>query len=115
MRSAQGTIEAPCARERDCGSQTCRTPFSPGLRRGGGWGYACRMLDWTTCPAVERVPGRVSGAWVFKDTRLPVRTLFENLEAGASVDEFLQWYEGVTRQQVLDVLRHAERSLAVPA
>jgi uncharacterized protein (DUF433 family) len=58
------------------------------------------------------VPGRVSGAWVFKGTRLPVRTLFENLEAGATVDDFLAWYEGVTREQALDVLRHAERSLA---
>ena len=70
------------------------------------------MLDWSECKSVERVPERVSGAWVFKGTRLPVRTLFENLEAGATVDQFLDWYEGVTREQVLDVLRHAERSLA---
>jgi len=69
------------------------------------------MLDWTQCTSVERVPGRVSGAFVFKGTRLPVATLFENLEAGATVSDFLQWYEGVTREQVLDVLRHAERSL----
>jgi uncharacterized protein (DUF433 family) len=71
------------------------------------------MLDWSECSSVERVPGRLSGAWVFKGTRLPVRTLFENLEAGATVDDFLGWYEGVTRAQVLDVLQHAERSLAV--
>lgn len=70
------------------------------------------MLDWATCKSVERVPGRVSGAWVFKGTRLPVKTLFENLEAGASVDDFLAWFEGVTREQVRDVLRHAEQSLA---
>ena len=70
------------------------------------------MLDWSACKSVERVPGRVSGAWVFKDTRLPVKALFENLEAGASVDDFLAWFEGVTREQVLDVLRHAEQSLA---
>ena len=70
------------------------------------------MLDWSECKSVECVPGRVSGAWVFKDTRLPVRTLFENLEAGATVGDFLAWYEGVTREQALDVLRHAERSLA---
>jgi uncharacterized protein (DUF433 family) len=70
------------------------------------------MLDWSQCDAVERVPGRVSGAFVFKGTRLAVATLFENLEAGASVSDFLKWYEGVTRKQVLDVLRHAERSLA---
>ena len=70
------------------------------------------MLAWSECKSVERVPERVSGAWVFKGTRLPVRTLFENLEAGATVDQFLEWYEGVTREQVLEVLRHAERSLA---
>ena len=70
------------------------------------------MLNWSTCPSVERVADRVSGAWVFKGTRLPVKTLFENLEAGATVADFLQWYEGVNREQVLDVLKHAERSLA---
>ena len=70
------------------------------------------MLDWADCKSVERVPGRVSGAWVFRGTRLPVRTLFENIEGGATVDQFLDWYEGVTREQVLDVLHHAERSLA---
>ncbi|MEQ1858523.1 MAG: DUF433 domain-containing protein [Chthoniobacteraceae bacterium] len=70
------------------------------------------MLDWSECKSVERVPGRVSGAWVFRGTRLPVRTLFENIEAGATVDEFLTWYEGITREQVLDVLHHAGRSLA---
>lgn len=70
------------------------------------------MLDWTTCPAVERVPDRVSGAWVFKGTRVPVRALFENLEESASVNEFLNWFPGVTREQVLAVLAHAEQSLA---
>lgn len=70
------------------------------------------MLDWSDCPSVERVPERVGGAWVFKGSRLPVRTLFENLEAGATIDDFLAWYEGVTREQVRAVLRHAEQSLA---
>jgi uncharacterized protein (DUF433 family) len=69
------------------------------------------MLDWPTCPSVERVAERVSGAWVFKGSRLPVSILFEHLEAGGTVDNFLEWYEGVTREQVLDVLKHAERSL----
>lgn len=69
------------------------------------------MLDWKECPAVERVPGRVSGAWVFKGTRVPVRALFENLEEGASLDDFLRWFPGVTRDQVVAVLAHAERSL----
>jgi uncharacterized protein (DUF433 family) len=70
------------------------------------------MLDWTQCTAVERVPGKVSGAWVFKNTRVPVRALFENIEDGATVNDFLVWFPGVTREQVEAVLEHAERSLA---
>jgi uncharacterized protein (DUF433 family) len=58
------------------------------------------MLDWSQCPAVERVGGKVSGEWLFKDTRVPVRALFENLEDGARVDDFLEWFPGVTREQV---------------
>jgi uncharacterized protein (DUF433 family) len=69
------------------------------------------MLDWTQCPAVERIPGKVSGAWLFKDTRVPVSALFQNLEDGATVDQFLEWFPGVTRQQVEAVLEHANRSL----
>jgi len=75
------------------------------------WPYADSMLDWKRCSAVERVPDRVSGAWVFNGTRVAVRALFENLEAGATVDDFLQWFPGVTRDQVLAVLAHAEHSL----
>jgi uncharacterized protein (DUF433 family) len=71
------------------------------------------MLDWNTCPVVERTPERVSGAWVFKGTRVPVKALFENIEEGASVDEFLEWFPGVTREQALAVLAHPEKSLAV--
>jgi uncharacterized protein (DUF433 family) len=69
------------------------------------------MLDWTTCPAVERVPGRLGGAWVFKGTRVPVHALFENLEGGATVGQFLDWFPGVTPRQVDMVLEHARRSL----
>ncbi|MGA2893653.1 MAG: DUF433 domain-containing protein [Xanthobacteraceae bacterium] len=71
------------------------------------------MLDWTQCSAVERSPDKVSGEWIFKTTRVPVRALFENLEGGARIDEFLEWFPGVTREQVELVLRHAERSLEV--
>ena len=71
------------------------------------------MLDWTNCAAVERVPGKVSGAWVFKGTRVPVQALFENLEGGATVDQFLEWFPGVTREQALKVLKFAESSLTV--
>ena len=71
------------------------------------------MLDWSTCGAVERIPGKVSGAWLFKGTRVPVRALFENLEGGATIDEFLEWFPGVTRDQVEAVLPYTEESLAV--
>lgn len=70
------------------------------------------MLDWSTCPEVERIPDKVSGAWLFKGTRVPVRALFENLESGATIDEFLEWFPGVARPQVEAVLAHAGRSLA---
>jgi uncharacterized protein (DUF433 family) len=53
------------------------------------------MLEWRGCSAVERVPGKVSGVWIFKGTRVPVRALFENLEDGARVDDFLEWFPGV--------------------
>ncbi len=69
------------------------------------------MLDWSECPAVERVPGKVGGAWVFTGTRVPVKALFENLEDGARVDDFLEWFPGVAREQGEAVLRHAEQSL----
>ena len=72
-----------------------------------------RRLDWTQCAVLGRVPGKVSGAWGFKSTRVPVRALFENLEDGATVSEFLTWFPGVTRAQVEAVLEHAERSLAL--
>jgi uncharacterized protein (DUF433 family) len=71
------------------------------------------MLDWNECSAVERIPGKVSGERLFKGTRVPVRALFENLESGARIDDFLAWFPGVTRDQVEVVLKHAERSLAV--
>ena len=73
------------------------------------------MIDWQTCPTVERSPGKVSGAWVFRGTRVPVRALFENLEDGATVDDFLEWFPGVTRVQVEAVLEHTAASLATEA
>ena len=71
------------------------------------------MLDWKNCPVVERNPEKVSGAWVFKNTRVPVRALFENLESGATVNDFLEWFPGVERKQVEAVLEFAEASLTV--
>ncbi len=70
------------------------------------------MLDWGECSAVERVSDKVGGAWLFRGTRVPVKALIENLEAGATVDEFLEWFPGVSGEQVHSVLEHTARSLA---
>ena len=70
-------------------------------------------LDWSQCPAVESVPGRVSGACVFRGTRLPVATIFENLEAGLTIDEIIEQFD-VNREQVNAVLDFAARSLVAP-
>ena len=67
--------------------------------------------DWSGCPAVEREAGKLSGAWVFRETRVPVCVLFQNLEDGATVDDFLEWFPGVARQQVEDVLEHVSADL----
>jgi uncharacterized protein (DUF433 family) len=69
------------------------------------------MIDWSQCSAVERHADKVSGAWVFKGTRVPVRALFENLQGGARVEDFLAWFPGVNSDQVKAVLHHAEESL----
>jgi uncharacterized protein (DUF433 family) len=68
------------------------------------------MIDWSSCPAVERDPGRVSGTWVFRSTRVPVAALFENLEDDASVQDFVEWFPGVSLEQVRCVLEHVARS-----
>lgn len=71
-------------------------------------------LDWSECSAVESVPGKVSGASVFKGTRTPVAVVFENLEDGMTIDEVLEQFP-VTREQVKAVLEFAARSLDAPA
>jgi uncharacterized protein (DUF433 family) len=70
-------------------------------------------LDWSQCPAVESVPGKVSGAWVFRGTRLPVATIFENLEDGMTLEEVMEQFD-VTREQINAVLEFAARSLDAP-
>ena len=70
-------------------------------------------LDWSQCPAVESVPGRRSGEWVFRNTRMPVATVFENFEVGASIEEIIEQYD-VTREQIQAVLEFAARSLDAP-
>ena len=67
------------------------------------------MLDWSSCSAAERAPEKVSGAWVFRDTRVPVEALFENLEEGADLNDFLACFPGISRQQAETVLQHARQ------
>ena len=73
-----------------------------------------RDLDWSQCPAVESVPGKVSGAWVLKGTRMPVSAIFENIEAGAKIDDIMEWFDGLDRDQVKAVIEFAARSLDKP-
>lgn len=69
------------------------------------------MIDWSQCSAVEHDPAKVSGAWGFRGTRVPIVALFENLEDSAQVDDFLAWFPGVTREQVQAVLDYTIQSL----
>ena len=71
-------------------------------------------LDWPQCPSVESIPGKVSGAWVFRGTRMPVATVFDNLEARPSIEDIMEWFD-LTREQVTTVLDFAARSLEAPA
>lgn len=68
-------------------------------------------LDWSQCPAVESIPGKLSGAWVLRGTRMPVSVIFENLEAGANIDDIMGWFEGLDRGQIKAVIEFAARSL----
>jgi len=77
------------------------------------WKGVTMALDWSQCPAVESVPGKLSGAWVFRGTRMPVATVFENLEDGMTIDEIIEQFD-VTREQVAAVLDFAARSLEAP-
>ena len=69
------------------------------------------MTDWNKCPAVESVPGRVSGHWVFKDTRLPLYAIFENLADGATIHDFIEWFDGAEEEKVSAVLDHVAQEL----
>ena len=71
-------------------------------------------LDWSQCPAVASVPGKMSGAWVLKGTRMPVSAIFENIEAGASIDDIMESFDGLDREQVKAVIGFAARSLDRP-
>jgi uncharacterized protein (DUF433 family) len=71
------------------------------------------MLDWSQCPVVESIPGKRSGAWVFRDTRTPVSVVLDNLEAGASINEIIEWFH-LSHEQVAAVIEFAARSLDAP-
>lgn len=75
------------------------------------------MKQWDTLAAVECAPSTVSGVWVFRNTRVPVAALFENLRDGATIDQFLEWFPGVTHAQVEAVLDYEAQTLhaAIPA
>lgn len=72
------------------------------------------MLDWSKCPAVESVPGKLCGAWVFRGTRVPVSAVFENLEDGLTIDEIVQMFDGLSKDLVVTVLEFAAQSLDAP-
>jgi uncharacterized protein (DUF433 family) len=76
-------------------------------------GHDMATLDWSQCLAVESIPGKRSGAWVFRDTRTPVSVVFDNLEVGASLDEIMDWFH-LSREQVVTVIEFAARSLDAP-
>lgn len=69
------------------------------------------MLDWSKCPVVTQSPDKISCAWVFENTRVPVKALFVNLEDGVTIDQFLEWFPGVNRERVKAVLEFTEQSL----
>jgi len=74
---------------------------------------ATASLDWSQCPEVESIPGKVGGAWVLRDTRMPVSVIFENLEYGTTIEDIIENYD-VTREQIQSVLEFAARSAAPP-
>ena len=97
----------------DMAARTGRTPGQLLEDALTGYGAVTAAIDWAQCPAVESVPGKVSGAWVFRDTRMPVSVVFENLEAGATIDDIVEWFD-VTPAQVKGVIDFAARSLEAP-
>jgi uncharacterized protein (DUF433 family) len=76
--------------------------------------YNIFMIDWFQCSAAEVVPTKMSGAWVFNGTRLPISSLFENLASGATVQDFVEWYPGVEKEDVIAVLKFAAENSRYP-
>ena len=91
---------------------TSKQPGAWSLETDGSNGKIDIVIDWSSCPSVERSSDTLGDAWRFKNTRVPVKALFENLESGATIDQFLEWFPGVKREDALAVLAFAEKSLA---
>ncbi len=72
-------------------------------------------MDWSLCSAVDRNPAKLGGVWCFAGTRLPVAALFEHLDRGSTIEEFLEWFPSVTREQIHQVLAFTKSSLEQPA
>src|ERR1035437_6963160 len=117
----QQCVEQTCVREGGCQSNSdpaqrqCETVkalpqgrFFRTLREGV---RTMASLDWSQCPAVGSIPGKVSGAWVLRGTRMPVAAIFENIEAGANIDDIMEWFDGLDREHVKAVIAFAVRSL----
>jgi uncharacterized protein (DUF433 family) len=83
----------------------------PQLAYSDGSEAVLSSIDWSQCEAVESVPGKVSGAWVLKGTRMPVSAIFENIADGANIDDLMEWFDGLDREQVKAVVEFAARSL----
>lgn len=73
------------------------------------------MIDWSQCPALESVPGKLGGKWVIRGTRVPIEMLFVNLASGASVDDFVEWFEGIPRERYTEVLQFLAQQSQAPA
>jgi uncharacterized protein (DUF433 family) len=72
------------------------------------------MVDWSQCPVVESDPQKVHGAWVLCNTRLPISIIFECLAKGATINDIIEWYGGVTRDQIEQVISFVAESLQEP-
>ena len=91
---------------------TSKQPGAWSLETDGSNGKIDIVIDWSSCSAVERSEDTLGDAWRFEQTRVPVKALFESLESGATIDQFLEWFPGVKREDALAVLAFAEKSLA---
>jgi len=106
----KGFADARVRRQETIVCPTLESAVSSGVRFKQEIGQLA-SLDWSQCPDVESIPGKVSGAWVLKGTRMPVSAIFENLQAGANLDDIMEWFDGLDREQAKAVIAFAVRSL----